>query len=56
MTLAMDIRLASEEARIGFAFNRRGMVPEGCSTWFLTRLVGFSQAAEWIYTGRTGCA
>ena len=52
MTLAMDIRLASEKARIGFAFNRRGMVPEGCSTWFLTRLVGFSQAAEWIYTGR----
>ncbi len=52
MTLAMDIRLASEKARIGFAFNRRGLVPEGCSTWFLTRLVGFSQAAEWIYTGR----
>ena len=52
MTLAMDIRLASEKARIGFAFNRRGMVPEGCSTWLLPRLVGFSQAAEWIYTGR----
>jgi enoyl-CoA hydratase/carnithine racemase len=52
MTLAMDIRLVSEKARIGFAFNRRGMVPEGCSTWLLTRLVGFSQAAEWIYTGR----
>jgi enoyl-CoA hydratase/carnithine racemase len=52
MTLAMDIRLASEKARIGFAFNRRGLVPEGCSTWLLPRLVGFSQAAEWIYTGR----
>jgi enoyl-CoA hydratase/carnithine racemase len=52
MTLAMDIRLASDKARIGFAFNRRGMVPEGCSTWLLTRLVGFGQAAEWIYTGR----
>lgn len=52
MTLAMDIRLASEKARIGFAFNRRGLVPEGCSTWFLPRLVGFGQAAEWIYTGR----
>ena len=52
MTLAMDIRLASEKARIGFAFNRRGLVPEGCSTFFLTRLVGFSRAAEWIYTGR----
>lgn len=52
MTLAMDIRLASEQARFGFVFNRRGMVPEGCSTWFLPRLVGFGQAAEWIYTGR----
>ncbi len=52
MTLAMDIRLAAEQARFGFVFNRRGMVPEGCSTWFLPHLVGFGQAAEWIYTGR----
>jgi enoyl-CoA hydratase/carnithine racemase len=52
MTLPMDIRLASTRARIGFVFARRGVVPEACSTWFLPRLVGISQAAEWIYTGR----
>jgi enoyl-CoA hydratase/carnithine racemase len=52
MTLPMDIRIASEEARMGLVFNRRGMVPEGCSTWFLTRILGISRAAEWIYTGR----
>ncbi len=52
LTLAMDIRFASEKAKIGFVFNRRGLVPEGCSTWFLSRIMGFSQAAEWIYTGR----
>jgi enoyl-CoA hydratase/carnithine racemase len=52
MTLPMDIRLASTGARIGFVFARRGVVPEACSTWFLPRLVGISQAAEWIYTGR----
>jgi len=52
MTLAMDIRLASETAKMGLVFNRRGMVPEGCCTWLLSRIMGFSQAAEWIYTGR----
>lgn len=52
MTLPMDIRVASTAARIGFVFARRGVVPEACSTWFLPRLVGPSQAAEWIYTGR----
>jgi enoyl-CoA hydratase/carnithine racemase len=52
MTLAMDLRLASEEARIGFVFARRGIVPEACSSWFLPRLVGMQQAAEWVYTGR----
>jgi enoyl-CoA hydratase/carnithine racemase len=52
MTLPMDIRLASTAARLGFVFARRGVVPEACSTWFLPRLVGMSQAAEWIYTGR----
>ncbi len=51
MTLAMDIRLASETAKLGLIFNRRGMVPEGCCTWFLPRIMGFSKAAEWIYTG-----
>jgi enoyl-CoA hydratase/carnithine racemase len=52
MTLAMDVRLASTAARIGFVFARRGVVPEACSTWFLPRLVGIAQAAEWVYTGR----
>ena len=52
MTLPMDIRIASTAARIGFVFARRGVVPEAASTWFLPRLVGPSQAAEWIYTGR----
>jgi enoyl-CoA hydratase/carnithine racemase len=52
MTLPMDVRIAAADARIGFVFARRGVVPEACSTWFLPRLVGISQAAEWIYTGR----
>lgn len=52
MTLPMDIRLASEDARFGFVFTRRGIVPEACSSWFLPRLVGISQATEWCYTGR----
>ena len=52
MTLAMDMRLASTAARIGFVFARRGVVPEACSTWFLPRLVGIARAAEWTYTGR----
>jgi enoyl-CoA hydratase/carnithine racemase len=52
MTLPMDVRLASDSARIGFVFARRGIVPEACSSWFLPRLVGISQAAEWVMTGR----
>ncbi len=52
MTLPMDIRIASTAARIGFVFARRGIVPEACSSWFLPRLVGVAQAAEWVYTGR----
>jgi enoyl-CoA hydratase/carnithine racemase len=52
LTLAMDVRLASSSARMGFVFARRGVVPEACSTWFLPRLVGIAQAAEWAYTGR----
>ncbi|MCX6400444.1 MAG: crotonase/enoyl-CoA hydratase family protein [Propionibacteriales bacterium] len=50
MTLAMDIRLASEKARIGFVFGRLGIVPEACSTWFLPRIVGIQQALEWVYS------
>jgi enoyl-CoA hydratase/carnithine racemase len=52
MTLPMDIRLAAAGARIGFVFARRGIVPEACSSWFLPRLVGPSQALEWVATGR----
>lgn len=52
MQLAMDIRLASDNARYGFVFARRGIVPEACSSWFLPRIVGISQALEWCYTGR----
>ena len=52
MTLPMDIRLASDTAKMGFVFARRGLVPEACSSWFLPRLVGMGQAAEWVYTGR----
>ncbi|HEY0559894.1 MAG TPA: crotonase/enoyl-CoA hydratase family protein [Frankiaceae bacterium] len=50
MTLAMDVRLASTAARIGFVFGRLGIVAEACSSWFLPRLVGISQALEWVYT------
>lgn len=52
MTLPMDIRLASDTAKFGFVFSRRGISPEAASTWFLPRLVGPAQAAEWLYTGR----
>ena len=50
MTCAMDIRLASEHARIGFVFNKIGIIPEACSSWFLPRIVGISQALEWVYS------
>jgi enoyl-CoA hydratase/carnithine racemase len=52
MTLPMDIRMASEEARFGFVFARRGIIPEAASSWFLPRAVGISQAMEWVATGR----
>ncbi|MDZ4369545.1 MAG: crotonase/enoyl-CoA hydratase family protein [Afipia sp.] len=52
MQLPMDIRLASTDARFGFVFARRGIVPEAASSWFLPRLVGISQALEWCYSGR----
>ena len=51
MTLAADVRLASEKARIGFVFGKIGIVPEACSSWFLPRIVGISQALEWCYSG-----
>lgn len=52
MTLAMDYRLASSDARFGFVFVRRGIVPEGCSTWFLPRIVGMAPALDWMLSGR----
>jgi len=52
MTLAMDMRLASDNARMGFVFARRGIVMEACSSWFLPRIAGIQQATEWVYTGR----
>jgi enoyl-CoA hydratase/carnithine racemase len=52
MTLPMDVRIAAEGAKLGFVFSRRGIVPEACSSWFLPRIVGISQAMEWVATGR----
>ncbi len=52
MTLAMDIRIAADVAKFGFVFARRGIVPEACSSYFLPRVVGISQALEWCYSGR----
>jgi enoyl-CoA hydratase/carnithine racemase len=52
MTLAMDIRLAADVAKFGFVFARRGIVPEACSSYFLPRAVGISQALQWCYSGK----
>lgn len=52
MTLPMDIRLAADVAKFGFVFARRGIVPEACSSYFLPRVVGISQALEWCYSGK----
>jgi len=52
ITLPMDIRIVAEDAKIGFVFTRRGVVPEACSSWFLPRIVGIAKAAELVYTGR----
>lgn len=51
MTLGMDFRLASEKAKLGFVFSQRGLCIEACSSWFLPRIVGVSQALEWAYSG-----
>jgi enoyl-CoA hydratase/carnithine racemase len=52
MTLPMDIRIVAEDAKIGFVFARRGVVPEACSSYFLPRIIGISKATELVYTGR----
>jgi enoyl-CoA hydratase/carnithine racemase len=51
LTLPCDIRIASREAKIGFVFTRRGIVPDGCSSWFLPRIVGISNALRWCLSG-----
>jgi enoyl-CoA hydratase/carnithine racemase len=56
MLLPMDVRIASSDARFGFVFSRRGIVPEACSSWFLPRLVGISQALAWTLSGRVFAA
>jgi enoyl-CoA hydratase/carnithine racemase len=52
LTLPMDVRLCSDKARLGFVFTRRGVVPEACSSWFLSKAVGISTAMEWMLSGR----
>ena len=52
MQLPFDVRLASDNARFGFVFARRGITPEAASSWFLPRLVGMQTALEWCMTGR----
>jgi len=52
MTLAMDIRLAAPNVKLGFVFAARGIAPEACSSWFLPRIVGISKALEWCYSAR----
>ena len=52
MLLPMDFRICSEEARFGFVFARRGIVPEAASSWFLPRLVGITKALELCYSGK----
>ncbi len=52
MLLPMDIRICSTDAKIGFVFSRRGIVPEACSSYFLPKIVGISQALEWCISGR----
>ncbi len=56
MTLPMDIRIAADNARFGFVFARRGIVPEACSSYFLPRVVGISQALDWCYSGKVFAA
>src|SRR5215472_16263098 len=52
LPLSWDIRFAAADAKYGFVFTRRGLVPEAGSTWMLPRLVGVSQAMELLLSGR----
>jgi enoyl-CoA hydratase/carnithine racemase len=50
--LPMDVRIASTQARFGYVFTQRGIVPESCSSWFLPRIVGIGKAMDWVLSGR----
>ena len=52
MQLPGDIRIASEDAKFGFVFNNRGIVPDACSSWFLPKIVGISKALDLTFSGR----
>ena len=52
MTLPMDVRICSEKAKFGFVFAKRGIVPEACSSWFLPKIVGISNALQWCLSGK----
>jgi enoyl-CoA hydratase/carnithine racemase len=52
MTLPMDVRILSDEAKVGFVFGARGIVPDAAASWFLPRVVGIARALEWCLTGR----
>jgi enoyl-CoA hydratase/carnithine racemase len=52
LCLAADVRIASENAKFGFVFARRGVVLESCASWFLPRIVGIEQALRWSMSGR----
>ena len=52
MLLPLDVRIAADHARVGFVQVRRGIAPEGCSSWFLPRLVGIATAMDWAVSGR----
>jgi enoyl-CoA hydratase/carnithine racemase len=53
LALGCDIRVASEKAKLSAAFTKRGVLPESGGTWLLPRIVGWSKAAEIMYSGRT---
>lgn len=52
MTLPFDIRIASDKAKFGFVFSKRGITMEACSSFFLPRIVGINTAAQWVYSGK----